>query len=72
MNMKPSASFQVLAPMDEYSKEKLWKIVDTLEKERDPRNDGLIRMLDQLVYDQSKFVFPKLELPARDSPRRPK
>ena len=70
MNMKPSASFQVLAPMDEYSKEKLWKIVDTLEKERDPRNDGLIRMLDQLVYDQSKFVFP--ELPARESPRRPR
>ena len=70
MNMKPSASFQVLAPMDEYSKEKLWEIVDTLEKERDPRNDGLIRMLDQLVYDQSNFVFP--ELPARESPRRPR
>ena len=70
MNMNPSASFQVLAPMDEYSKEKLWKILDGLEKERNPRNDGLIRMLDQLVYDQSKFVFPKL--PARESPRRPK
>ena len=70
MNMKPSAGFQILAPMDEYSKEKLWKILDSLEKERNPRNDGLIRMLDQLVYDQSKFVFP--ELPARESPKRPR
>ena len=70
MNMKPSASFQILAPKDDYSKQKLGKILDSLEAEKDPRNDGLIEMLDQLVYDQRHFVFP--ELPARESPRRPR
>ena len=56
--------------MDDYSKQKLGKILDSLEAEQDPRNEGLIEMLDQLVYDQRHFVFP--ELPARESPRRPR
>ena len=56
--MKPSASFKILCPMDVYSKEKLGKILDSLEEEQDPRNDGLVEMLDKLVYDQRHFVFP--------------
>ena len=44
--------------MDVYSKEKLGKILDSLEEEQDPRNDGLVEMLDKLVYDQRHFVFP--------------
>ena len=55
--MLPSASFQILCPMDEYSQKKIDEIVKLLEAENDPRNHDLIETFDKLAYEQRHYSF---------------
>lgn len=55
--MLPSASFQILCPMDEYSQKKIEAILKQLEAENDPRNYDLIETFDKLAYDQRHYSF---------------